>query len=382
MTHVPEKGAIVRKWTSERLSGEVETALRRLARSEDVRRIAVMPDVHLARDVCIGTVVATERLLYPSAVGGDIGCGMAAIAFDAECGVIDCEATALNLLRHLADAVPIMRHSRSAKPDRLPGDLAPAALSDPKLQALAGRDGLTQLGTLGRGNHFMEFQADEDDRLWLMVHSGSRAMGQAINRHHLESAGQSRTGLRFIDSDDNRGKAYLNDVEWGREYARVNRRAMVIAACESAMKIVGADSLEDSYFDCDHNHLGREEHFGREVWVHRKGAMHADDGWPGIVPGSMATESYHVRGRGVADALCSSAHGAGRAISRTAARRRFTARDVARQVGAVWFDTRRAHQFREEAPEAYKDVTAVMRAQRKLVKIVRKLRPMVSFKGT
>jgi tRNA-splicing ligase RtcB len=179
-------------WLVEPLPADVRNSLDRLAEAEDVEHIAVLPDVHLAEQVCVGVALATTRLIYPAAVGSDIGCGMAAIRFEADSGLLTDEKTAACLLSGLCKAIPPLKHSARAAPDSLPPSLANQPLSHPRLEHLKTRDARLQIGTLGRGNHFLEFQRDEQDRLWLMVHSGSRSMGQAITA----AVGSSRSTRR------------------------------------------------------------------------------------------------------------------------------------------------------------------------------------------
>jgi tRNA-splicing ligase RtcB len=373
-------GTVVRRWTDGPLPRDVEAALERLARSDDVVRIAVMPDVHLAADVCVGTVVATRRRLYPNAVGGDIGCGVLAVAFDADASVVENERSAAAVLAGLYGAIPMARHGRRRGP-LLPAGLAARPLSAPSLEALKAREGALQLGTLGRGNHFLELQADEENRLWLMLHSGSRGLGPAIRDHHLARADTGAAGLRSLDAGSGEGHAYLDDMQWAVDYADASRRVMLAAACEVVERALGLRPDESTLVSCTHNHARREAYDGEALWVHRKGAMPAAGGEPGLLPGSMGTRSYHVEGRGCAEALNSSAHGAGRRLSRTDARRLVSARDVARQLRGVFYDHRLAAGLREEAPSAYKDVDRVLRAEAELVRVVRRLRPLVSFKG-
>jgi tRNA-splicing ligase RtcB len=358
----------------------VAAAVERLSRSDDVRRIAVMPDVHLSADVCVGMVVATEKTLYPSAVGGDIGCGVAALAFDGEAALLHDERRAATVLDGLYRAIPIVRHGRKRAPG-LPPALEAQPLSAPALEVLKRGDGALQLGTLGRGNHFVELQSDDEGRLWAMLHSGSRGLGQALRDHHLRKCTTGRVGLSFLEADRAEGVAYIRDVEWAVEYAEESRRSMMAAVVAVVGAALGIDADDSSYISCNHNHVRRETHAGETFWVHRKGAMPAAAGEPGLVPGSMGTRSFHVEGRGCAESLASSAHGAGRRLSRTEARRRISARDVARELRGVWFDHRIAPGLREEAPSAYKDVEAVMRAQHELVRTVRRLTPVLSFKG-
>ncbi len=354
-------------------SAEVRRAIDRMAALEDAARVAVLPDVHLAEDVCIGTVLATRRLLYPAAVGGDIGCGMTALRFDGPADLLAGEEAAARVLAGLYRAVPANRHAAID----LPPDLAGRPLSDPRLEREKGRDGRVQFATLGRGNHFLELQSDPEGRLWLLVHSGSRAIGQAITACHSAERG----GLSPIEADGPAGRAYLADHAWAVDYARANRAAMVDAAARVLADELGVRPEESSRIECHHNHVRRESHDGEDLWVHRKGALPADEGEQGIIPGSMGTATFHVEGRGCEDSLRSSSHGAGRAMSRSEARRVVRASEFLGQMRGVWFDHRRADALREEAPAAYKDVRAVLRAQRELTKIVRELRPVLSYKA-
>jgi tRNA-splicing ligase RtcB len=368
-------------WLAEPLPHNVATALARLADSDDVRRIAVMPDVHLAEEVCIGTVVATEQLLYPAAVGGDIGCGVAAVRFDCAAELLRDRRAAANVLGRLYEVVPAIQHSVAHAP-ALSAELQGAPLTDSRLERLKSREGRLQLGTLGRGNHFLELQSDEDGGLWLMLHSGSRAMGQAIRDHHLRNATESCSGLGYLDALSEVGNAYLADVVWALRYAEHSRRIMAEAVAGILRDRFAVDADWSSFISCHHNHVRREVHFGRELWVHRKGAIPAALGEPGIIPGSMGSPSFIVEGRGHAPALCSSSHGAGRALSRSEARKAISRRDMIRQLGNVLFDHRRADQLRDEAPSAYKDIRAVMRAQHDLTRVIRRLQPVLSYKGT
>ncbi|HZU39370.1 MAG TPA: RtcB family protein [Gemmataceae bacterium] len=377
----PSDHAVVRRWLAEPLPADVTLAIDRLAQTEDVRHIAVMPDVHLSEEVCTGTVVATGHRLLPHAVGSDIGCGMAAVCFAAPADLLDDERAAARLLAGLYRVVPTMRHPRATLRDRLPAVLDDAPLSHPSLDKLKQRDGRVQFATLGRGNHFLEFQADTEGLLWLMVHSGSRALGQAITVQHLGQAESADTGVRFLDADSPAGLAYLHDMEWACAYADQSRQAMIEAVAALMLELFGVAADTASLIRCNHNHVRRETHLGTALWVHRKGAVSAQQGEAGIIPGSMGTLSFHVEGRGCNEALCSSSHGAGRLLSRTEARQTVSVRDLEREMKGVWFDHRLAERLRDEAPRAYKDVRAVMRAQRDLTRIVRELRPILSYKG-
>ena len=332
--------APIRSWASERLSDEIRRSLDRLARSDDVHHIAVMPDVHLARDVCVGTAFATSVLLYPDAIGGDIGCGMSAAALDAFRSDLPSER-AQELLRAIREAVPIRRQQAGAA-EALAGLVPPPDdLSLRPLQSLANADGPHQIGTLGTGNHFLELQYDDDEeRLWLMVHSGSRGLGQAIRAAHVLHADRVRSGLMCLDVTTPAGNAYLRDMRWARQFAAASRWGMLLAAGAAAHELLGWRLLEDTLFDCDHNHINEEEHSGTRLFIHRKGAMAAWPDEPGIVPGSMAAPSFHVTGRGVPAALCSSAHGAGRAMSRSEARRQVSRNRLRQELRNVYVDAR------------------------------------------
>ncbi len=373
--------AAVRRWLAGPLPSDVAIAIDRLARTDDVRHVAVMPDVHLSHEVCTGTVVATKRLLYPHAVGNDIGCGMAAVRFQADAALLANEQAAAEVLAGLYRTVPSIRHSRATVRNQLPEMLSVAPLSDPRLEKLKSRDGRVEFATLGRGNHFIELQADDEGQLWLMIHSGSRAMGQAINQHHLATAKSANTGLQCIDAESAAGKTYLADLDWACRYAAQSRREMMEAGIGLMAELFGIAADRESAIYCNHNHVCKEVHFGEEFWVHRKGAISARDGELGIIPGSMGTASFHVAGRGHEDALCSSSHGAGRCMSRAEAFKLIPGKEFCRQMKKVWFDHRLAGKLRDEAPAAYKDIHAVMNAQRELTRIVRRLRPVLSYKG-
>jgi tRNA-splicing ligase RtcB len=338
-----------------------------------------MPDVHLASGVCIGTVTATSHRIFPAAVGGDIGCGVAGLRFEGRASALYSREAAAKVLAGLYERVPFIKHSGGEAP-ALPEALSEQPLHSPSLASLAQRDGRRQLGTLGRGNHFLELQRDEEDGLWLMVHSGSRAMGPAIREHHQRFA-RADDGLPWLDAEADDGLHYLADAEWARAYARASRKLMAERVAELLDEAFGIGADWSSLSDCDHNHVVRETIAGARLWVHRKGALRANDGESGVIPGSMGSASYHVRGRGHAEALCSSSHGAGREMSRTEARQRITKKALLREAKGVFFDHRLTERLREEAPGAYKDIEAVMKAQHELTRVVRRLEPLLVYKG-
>lgn len=372
--------AEVHRWLHEPPPRAVQVAIERLARAPDVDHVAVMPDVHLARDVCVGVAVATNGTVYPQAVGGDIGCGMAAVRVEADAVALSDARAAATVLDGLATAVPGLRRPRRSVFD-LPSELVDRPLSHPTLERQKARDARVQLGTVGRGNHFVELQSDESGSMWLMVHSGSRGVGRRIHEHHLVRFPQVPGRLRAAPADSPEGVAYLDDLAWAVAYAEANRLAIVASVERVLRASIGASIDRASLITCDHNHVREERHGERIMLVHRKGAIPAGDGTPGIVPGSMGSVSHHTSGRGCPRALATSAHGAGRAMDRTSARRRITVRELRRQMRGVWFDHRKASRLVDEAPAAYKDIGAVMRAQRELTRIRRTLRPLLVYKS-
>lgn len=367
-------------WHAGPLPDGVKASAQRLADSEGVRRVALMPDAHLAEDVCVGTVVGTVDTLYPAAVGGDIGCGVVALRFVTEAERVRDPRVAAQVLSGLYAGIPFVRHRREAAPT-LPGELDERPLSSPRLEKARRREASVQLGTLGSGNHFIELQEDEDGGLWLMLHSGSRGLGQAIRDHHLERCHSGRLGLRFLNADSEAGREYLADMSWALDYADASRGRMVEVVADVLRRVVGAKAEAASYVACHHNHVRRETHVGEVLWVHRKGAIPAALDEVGLVPGSMGTFSVHVRGRGVAAAMGSCAHGAGRRFSRKDARRHISVPQLARETDGVFFDHRLASALRDEAPSAYKDVNEVLRAQQELARVIRRLRPVLVYKG-
>lgn len=346
----------LRSFVAEPLEREVAFALERLERETNVAAIAVMPDVHLASDVCVGCVIATHTQIFPAAVGGDIGCGMAAMRFFARGDVLHRGRNGERLLDALSLAVPTLRRRG---PCVLPEALTRETSVHEKLAAV-------QLGTLGRGNHFVELQEDTEGSLWAMVHTGSRGVGDAVRSKH---------DARWLEGEA--AERYLTDMTWALRFADANRRAIFAALTEVLRDVLRVEPDTCTYFSCHHNWVQKEG----DMFVHRKGAISAREGEWGIVPGSMGTKSYHVTGRGNAAALYSSAHGAGRRMSRGDARKRISGHAFERQMERVIYDRKKADQLRDEAPGAYKDIRAVMRAQSDLVRIERELTPLLAFKG-
>lgn len=371
--------ALLREWRAGPPNPALDRAVARLCSAADVVHVAIMPDAHVAEDVCVGAVTATRSRLLPAAVGGDIGCGMITLPLGTSAERLCDAQVAARCLNELARAVPPLMHPVRTAP-ALPEELS-TTLSHPSLETLKLRDGRLEFGTLGRGNHFLELQRDEQGELWLAVHSGSRCMGPAIRRHHEAVAEREPHGLAWLDAGDARGQAYLADARWAASYAALSRRELLARACGVLADVLHIVPDHSRLIGSDHNHVRREQHAGEELWVHRKGAQRVAPRELGIVPGSMGSASYHVEGRNATGALYSSAHGAGRALARREARRRISLRDLDRQMQGVWFDARLRRALREEAPSADKDIGEVMRAQRELVRVVRRLLPVLVYKA-
>lgn len=372
--------ARVAMWLADSMETATGLMLLRTLSMPDVRRLAVMPDVHPSKGVCVGTAFSTRELVYPAAIGGDIGCGMGTVRLRGDVEEIDGQ----EVLHVLGESVPVMvRRAPAASAKGLARMPAVEELREERLRRIAERDGVLQLGTLGRGNHFVELQRDEGGSLWIMVHSGSRAMGQAVAGHYARVAEREgrHAALDAVERSSAAGQNYLSDQAWCVRYARANRTAMLASAAAGLRRVLGVDADWESWMDVPHNLVAVEVHEGEEVLVHRKGAAPAHAGAAGMIPGSAGTMSVHVEGRGEARSLCTSSHGAGRLLSRSDAKRVVSARDVVREMAGVVFDERRTHALRDESPSVYRDLREVMRAQRELVKTTRTLRPVVSFKA-
>ncbi len=362
------------------------------------RHLAVMPDVHLGKGSTIGSVIPTRGAIIPAAVGVDIGCGMMAVRTTLSAADLP---TNLHRLRSAIEhAVP---HGR-APGRRDPGawETPPKAVDTMWAELNAGFKRITEkyprlertnnhkhLGTLGTGNHFIEVCLDEADQVWFMLHSGSRGVGNAIGNLFIELAQADMRqhiadlpdrDLAYFEEGSKHFKDYVEAVGWAQDFARRNRVLMMQAVIAAARGVIRKPfSAELKAVNCHHNYVQRETHFGAEVWVTRKGAVSAQKGQLGIIPGSMGAKSFIVRGLGNEEAFCSCSHGAGRTMSRNEAKRRFTVADQVRATQGV--ECRKDAEVIDEIPMAYKDIDAVMNAQRELVEVVHTLRQVVCVKG-
>jgi tRNA-splicing ligase RtcB len=368
------------------------------------RHVAAMPDVHLGMGATVGSVIATRGAIVPAAVGVDIGCGMEAVRTDLSASHLPDSLAAIRSA--IERSVPHGRTNDGKAGDRgawrdVPGAVAErshALGSDPRYRRLVERHPRVDrnaapekhLGTLGTGNHFIELCLDEADRVWVMLHSGSRGIGNRIGTYFIERAKQEleRTGTKLPDKDlawlDEKSELfedYVSAVSWAQDYAAANRATMLRAVTGAIAAALGRDSLGtgEEAISCHHNYVARERHFGEDVLVTRKGAVDASAGKLGIIPGSMGQRSYIVRGKGHPESFRSCSHGAGRAMSRGAARRRFTLADLERQTEGV--ECRKDEGVLDEIPGAYKDLDLVMAAQADLVDVVHTLRAVLTVKG-
>ena len=352
--------------------------------------VALMPDAHLGLGATVGSVIPTDGAIIPAAVGVDIGCGMAAVRTQftaADLAGLDLSG----LHAQISRSVPLSAGGRNqqvrstaeprvAELRELPGaEQADAAV----------RHWPQQLGSLGSGNHFIEVSLDELDRVWVFLHSGSRGVGNKLAQRHIRVAREqcARRFIRLPDPDlaylvegEPEFDAYLEALLWAQHFALLNREEMVDRVVDQLARFVGTDVERQETIRCHHNYTARERHFGREVWVSRKGAISARAGEPGLIPGSMGAASYVVTGTGNVPSLHSSPHGAGRNFSRTAARKRFDRADLDRRMaGVAWGES---DAFLDEHPEAYKPIDQVMADAVDLVEVRHVLRQVVNVKGT
>jgi tRNA-splicing ligase RtcB len=350
--------------------------------------VAVMPDCHLGIGATVGSVIATEGAIVPAAVGVDIGCGMVAVRTNLTAGELpDSLAT---LRARIERAVPTGVGKRGRNHRLSPGARARAAhLGGTSARAYADIDPTwpEQLGSLGGGNHFIEVCLDEADRVWLVLHSGSRGIGNKLAARHIKEARKQmdKGPVRLEDPDlaslqegSPEFDAYMRDLHWAQEFARLNREEMMDRVV-TALREEVPHAAEVDRINCHHNFTQQEEHFGRTLWITRKGAIQMKKGQRGVIPGSMGTRSYIVSGRGNADAFESAPHGAGRRMSRGEARKRFTMEDLERRMSGI--ESRLRPSILDEHPDSYKDIDEVMERSRDLVAIEHVLRQVLNVKG-
>lgn len=357
--------------------------------------VAAMPDVHLGIGATIGSVIATDKAIIPAAVGVDIGCGMVAARLSITANDLDGKALK-KVFDQITRDVPVGRGQHSngrVLVDAVrPFEPGLKALTDrhPMLLKAFGKFSkwMNQMGTLGGGNHFIEVCLDEADQVWVMLHSGSRGIGNAIADYfiHLARQDMERWMIQLPDRDlayfpegAEHFDDYVEAVQWAQDYAMQNRQSMLNLVIAALVRHLPPFTVTSEVVNCHHNYVAKENHYQANVWVTRKGAIRAREGDLGIVPGSMGTRSYIVRGKGHPESFCSSAHGAGRRMSRTAAEKQFTAADLAQQTAGVI--CRKDPGVLDEIPGAYKDIDVVMAHQSDLTEILHTLKQVVCVKG-
>lgn len=357
--------------------------------------VALMPDAHLGLGATVGSVIPTLGAVMPAAVGVDIGCGMIAVktGFTREdIATRAAVAPLAELRKQIERAIPLSAGGRNKK------IVATAEPRLAELTAMADAIGLEpgryaaawelQLGSLGSGNHFIEVSLDEEDAVWLFLHSGSRGVGNRIAGHHIRVAQELMTrwwielpdrDLAYLVEGTPEFDAYIAELRWAQHFALLNREEMMDRVVRQTAEYFGEPVTELERINCHHNFTERETHFGKEVWLSRKGAISARAGQPGLIPGSMGTASYVVTGKGDPLALESSPHGAGRQLSRSAARKRFTVEELREAMAGIEF--RDTDAFLDEIPQAYKPIDQVMADAADLVEVRHTLRQLVNVKG-
>jgi len=402
-----EGGVPIKMWTrGVPVDDKARAQLARAAQMPFVfKHVAAMPDVHVGIGATVGSVIPTKGAIVPAAVGVDIGCGMMATrttltSHDLPTGLAEIRSA-------IEKAVPHGRSDNGGKNDKgawrtLPGgvenvwtdELADRwkVISD-KHRSLARGASAEQLGTLGGGNHFVELCLDTEDRVWVMLHSGSRGVGNRTGSYFIEKARKEmeRLDVRLPDRDlayltegTTLFEDYVEALGWAQDYAMWNRQIMMRAVLTALKKTKGIPQFmsggsDETAVACHHNYVSREHHLGADVWVTRKGAVRAGKGELGIIPGSMGAKSFIVRGKGNPDSFCSCSHGAGRKMSRTKAKESFTLEDHRKATEGV--ECRKDKDVIDETPMAYKDIDAVMAAQSDLVEVVFTLKQIVCVKG-
>jgi tRNA-splicing ligase RtcB len=352
--------------------------------------IALMPDAHLGKGATVGSVIPSLGAIIPAAVGVDIGCGMIAVRTQFTAG--DLPRDRAPVREAIERAIPLSpgRYNRkvvaTAEP-RIAELTALAERADFDPAGYAGNWAL-QLGTLGGGNHFIEVSLDEDDNVWAFLHSGSRGIGNKIAQHHIAVAARlckqwwiqlPDPDLAYLVEGTEEFRRYIKELKWAQQFALLNREEMMDRVIRQLGDWVGTPVVERERINCHHNFSTKETHFGKQVWVSRKGAIEATEGKPGLIPGSMGTASYVVEGKGYPPSLNSSPHGAGREYSRSAARRAFTHEQLREAMVGIEF--RDSADFIDEIPQAYKPIDRVMADAADLVEVRAVLRQIVNVNG-
>lgn len=352
--------------------------------------IALMPDAHLGKGATVGSVIPTQGAIIPAAVGVDIGCGM--IAVRTQYHASDLPKDRRNLREAIEGVIPLSagRYNTGLYADHTENrvDQLEAEAKSKGVNLSASPTWFFQLGSLGSGNHFIEISLDEEDRVWLFLHSGSRGVGNKIAQRHIKVA-QELCRKWYIDLPDpdlaylvegtDEFWSYIRELQWAQKFALLNREEMMDRVQVCFETWVGGQVERTEEINCHHNYTTKEHHFGGDVWLSRKGAIDASEGKPGLIPGSMGTRSYVVTGKGNRLSLNSSPHGAGREYSRSRARKTFTYEDLREAMGDIEY--RDTDAFIDEIPAAYKDIDVVMKDADALVSVKHTLRQIINVKG-
>ena len=394
-TEVPGVRVPIRMWTDPAaVEGQAMQQLRNISTLPWIAGLAVMPDVHLGKGATVGSVIAMKGAVCPAAVGVDIGCGMSAVKTSLTAR--DLPDNLSRLRSKIEEAIPVGRaaHAEVVDPGKLHGyqtsgwndfwsrfdDIAPEV-------RWRRERAMSQMGSLGSGNHFIEFCLDTEGSVWLMLHSGSRNIGKELAEHHMGVARSLPHNQGLVDrdlavfiSDTPQMNAYRQDLFWAQEYAKHNRAVMMSLFQDVVRREFARSKVTfDQVISCHHNYVSEETYDGQELLVTRKGAIRAGSGEFGIIPGSMGTGSYIVKGLGNERAFNSASHGAGRKMSRTAAKKKFGVRDLEEQTRGV--ECRKDSGVVDEIPGAYKPIEKVMAQQTDLVEVVAQLKQLVCVKG-
>jgi tRNA-splicing ligase RtcB (3'-phosphate/5'-hydroxy nucleic acid ligase) len=395
---MPEMIGNVLSWGSDVEKNTIEQAAKASRLPFVSGHLALMPDAHVGMGATIGSVIPTKGAIIPSAVGVDIGCGM--IASETDLSASDLPDDMSAFLGHVERAVPAgvgrghafaTRGERDAWTTSVPEYTGASTMSGRQVAKVTD-----QFGTLGSGNHFVEVCLDERDRVWVVLHSGSRGIGNQLATRHIEGAkGLMKKlfvtledpDLAYLVENTPEFDAYIADMLWAQEYAKANRESMMEAVLDELWMFVGSGGSEERghevvRINCHHNYTEREHHLGKDVWLTRKGAIRARAGDLGVIPGSMGTSTYIVKGLGNPASYNSCSHGAGRHLSRSRARKEIPIGEFMTSMEGRDWQRDKADQLIDEAPQAYKDIDQVMDDQSDLVAVEHSLHQILNYKGT
>lgn len=387
-----ENSRPIKIWTDD-VENEAMIQLKNLARLPFIASngVACMPDVHAGKGSTIGTVIATQKAIIPAAVGVDIGCGMNAVRLSLKAS--DLPDSLLAIRNQIERDIPLgaggnNQHYQANNLAPIPQSVLIGLFDGDEVKARKKYD--SQLCSLGSGNHFIEICLDENQDVWIMLHSGSRGIGNMIGMYFIEKAKRRMEqyfitlpdgDLAYLPEDTDDFNDYIESVGWAQNYALENRKQMMQVVIAAMRRHVSKEfTITQEAINCHHNYVERENHFGRNMWVTRKGAIRAREGDLGIIPGSMGVKSFIVRGKGNLESYCSCSHGAGRKMSRTKARHTFTIDDLKQQTQGV--ECNKTDAVLDEIPSAYKNIDEVMNNQKDLVEIVHTLKQVICVKGS